>query len=121
LNSAIIAWASARCAEGTASGVRPPCSGPDAPTWHYLPSRHETTSELTNATTTTTTTVVNHTAATVSGSDVELVPAGCAWIDGYWSTTVATLLANLDHVEQHRASDDPSTLPFYAIRQHAHA
>ena len=36
-----------------------PCSGPDAPTWHYLPSRHETTAELTYATTIT---VVNHTA-----------------------------------------------------------
>jgi hypothetical protein len=95
------------------------CSGPDALTWHYLPSRHETTSDLTYATTTIT--VINHTAATVPGSDVELIPAGCAWIDGYWSTTVATLLANLDQVEQHRASDDPNTLPFYACRPHAHA
>jgi hypothetical protein len=96
-----------------------PCSGPDALTWHYLPSRHETTSQLAFATTTIT--VVNHTAATVSGSDVELVPAGCTWIDGYWSTTVAILLANLDQVEQHRAGDDPTTLPFYPCGQHAHA
>jgi hypothetical protein len=95
------------------------CSGPDALTWHYLPSRHETTSDLSHATTTIT--VINHTAATVSGSDVELIPAGCAWIDGYWSTSVATLLTNLDQVEQHRAGDDPNTLPFYACRPHAHA
>lgn len=95
------------------------CSDPDALTWHYLPSRHETTSQLAFATTTIT--VVNHTAATVSGSDVELVPAGCGWIDGYWSTTVATLLANLDQVEQHRAGDDPTTLPFHPCGQHTHA
>lgn len=92
------------------------CSDPDALTWHHQPdrpSRHETTSDLSYATTIT---VINHTAATVSGSDVELIPAGCAWIDGYWSTTVATLLANLDHVEQHRAGDDPNTLPFLPLR-----
>jgi hypothetical protein len=95
------------------------CSDPDALTWHYLPSRHQTTSDLSY--TTTTVTVINYTAATVSGSDVELIPAGCDWIDGYWSTTVATLLTNLDQVEQHRAGDDPNTLPFYACRPHAHA
>lgn len=95
------------------------CSDPDALTWHYLPSRHETTSQLAFATTTIT--VVNHTAATVCGSDVELVPAGCTWIDGYWSTTMATLLTSLDQVEQHRAGDDPTTLPFYPCGQHAHA
>jgi hypothetical protein len=95
------------------------CSGPDALTWHYLPSRHQTTSDLSY--TTTTVTVINYTAATVSGSDVELIPAGSAWIDGYWSTTVATLLANLDQVEQHRAGDDTNTLHFYACEPHAHA
>jgi hypothetical protein len=96
-----------------------PCSGPEALTWHYLPSQHETASQLAFATTTIT--IANHSAATVSGSDVELIPAGCAWIDGYWSTTVATLLVNLDKVEQHRAGDDPTTLPFYACAQHTHA
>jgi hypothetical protein len=96
-----------------------PCSDPDAPSWHYLPSRHQTTSELSYATTTIT--VINHTAATLADSDVELIPAGCTWIDGYWSTTMATLLANLDQVEQHRAGDDPTTLPFYPCGQHAHA
>lgn len=95
------------------------CSDPDALTWHYLPSRHETTSDLSYATTTIT--VINHTAATVSSSDVELIPAGCDWIDGYWSTTVSTLLANLNQIEQHRAGDDPNTLPFYACGPHAHA
>jgi hypothetical protein len=95
------------------------CSDPDALTWHYLPSRHETTSDPSYATTTIT--VINDTAATVSGCDVELIPAGSAWIDGYWSTTMATLLANLDQVEQHRAGDDPNTLPFYACGPHAHA
>jgi hypothetical protein len=95
------------------------CSDPDALTWHHLPSPHETTSDLSYATTTIT--VINHTAATMSGSDVELIPAGCAWIDGYWSTTVATLLANLDQVEQHRAGDDPHTLPFYPCGPHTHA
>jgi hypothetical protein len=86
------------------------CSDPDELAWHYLPSRHEPTSELAFATTTIM--VGNRTAATVSGCDVELVPAGCAWIDGCWSTSVATLLANLDRVERHRAGDDPGTLPF---------
>jgi hypothetical protein len=95
------------------------CSDPDALTWHHLPSRHETISDLSYATTTIT--VINHTAATMSGSDVELIPAGCAWIDGYWSTTVATLLANLAQVEQHRAGDDPRTLPFYPCGPHTHA
>jgi hypothetical protein len=95
------------------------CSDPDALTWHYVPSQHETTSDLTYATTTIT--VINHTAATVPGSDVELIPAGYAWTDGYWSTTVATLLAHLDQVEQHRAGDDPNTLPFHACAPHAHA
>jgi hypothetical protein len=95
------------------------CSDPDALTWHYLPSRHETTSDLSYPTTTIT--VINHTAATVSDSDVELIPAGFAWIDGCWSTTVATLLANLDQVEQHRAGDDSNTLPFYACGPHAYA
>lgn len=95
------------------------CSDPDALTWHYLPSRHETTSDLSYATTTIT--VINHTAATVSESDVELIPAGSPWIDGYSSTTVATLLANLDQVEQHRAGDDPNALPFYACRPHVQA
>ena len=95
-----------------------PCSGPDAQTWHYPPSRHETTSDLYASTTIT---VINHTAATVCGCDAELIPAGCTWIDGYWSTTMATLLANLDQVEQHRAGNDPTTLPFYPCGQHAHA
>ena len=39
----------------------------------------------------------------------------------FWSTPVATLLANLDQIEQHRAGDDPTTLPFYPCGQHAHA
>jgi hypothetical protein len=94
------------------------CSDPDALTWHYLPSRHETTPDLSYPTTIT---VINHTAATVHGCDVELIPVGSARIDGDWSTTVATLLANLDQVEQHRTDDDPNTLPFYACGPHAHA
>jgi hypothetical protein len=37
------------------------------------------------------------------------------------ATTVATMLANVDQVEQHRAGDDPNTQPFVACRPHAHA
>jgi hypothetical protein len=97
-----------------------PDSDSDALTWHYLPSRHEPASQLVQASTTVT--VVNRTAATIAGADVELVPAGCAWINGYWSTTVATLLANLDTIEAHRVGHDPNTLPFYACGHHpAHA
>jgi hypothetical protein len=92
-------------------------SGPDALTWHYLPSRHDPSSPAIEATTTIT--VVNHTAATVRASDVELVPAGCSWINGYWSTAVAILLANLDQVETHTAGDDPNSLPFHACGQYA--
>jgi hypothetical protein len=94
-------------------------SGPEALTWHYLPSEHDTISEVIAATTTIT--VVIRTAARLSGSDVELLPAGCAWIDGCRSTTVTTPLANLDQVEGHRAGDDPSILPFRTLTQRAYA